>query len=70
MEQISKDLKAIEPKERVKLIIDLLQYALPKLANTKTTIEQPTGNNLTIVADTQEDAEDIREMLKQLEEEA
>lgn len=41
-EQIRRDLEALEPKERVNAWIKLMEFVLPKLQRTETTIDLST----------------------------
>ena len=38
LENIKDDIKVLEPKDRIKIIIDLLQYVVPKLQATQLNI--------------------------------
>jgi len=41
LEEIESNLKNLEPKERIELLIKLLPYVLPKVGNTQYDINEP-----------------------------
>lgn len=43
LEQMNKDLKALEPKDRIKAIIDLLKFVLPTLKATELSTSTENG---------------------------
>ena len=43
LEQMNKDLKALEPKDRIKVIIDLAKFVLPTLKATELTTSIENG---------------------------
>ena len=67
-EQLQADLAELEPRDRVKFYIDLLQYSLPKLQSTHATIEDNDAQPLNIVAQSQAQADHIKEMIEEFKE--
>ena len=56
IERLQSDLDKAEPKERLNFLIQLLNFALPKLKAMEITDERPTANNFnTIYINTIED---------------
>jgi hypothetical protein len=47
-EQVTTDLMELEPKERIKFYLDLLQYCVPKLQRTQIEFETATREPFSI----------------------
>ena len=62
LEQMEKDLKQLEPKDRLKMIIDLSSFILPKMKQTDMNIE--TDKNFNPVTISFEDVETINRALE------
>jgi len=62
LEQMQKDLKELEPKDRLKMIIDLSTFVIPKLKQTELSIDNDT--TFTPVQITFEEVQHIKEALE------
>ena len=63
LEQMQKDLKELEPKDRLKMIIDLSTFVIPKLKQTDLSIDN--DKNFTPVTISFEDVEIINKALEE-----
>lgn len=68
-EQLQTDLSEMEPKDRARFYIDLLQYAVPKLASTRAELEDVTKrlpSDINLIVDNKQDAKEIRDAINKL----
>lgn len=63
IEQVIEDMNALEPKDRVRFYLDLLQYGLPKLQSTHLDLTDNTPHPPVFIVNSQETMEGIKQLM-------